>query len=76
MVGDLAIMSGEVLRTLGKDPRALYALSPRQYEEVVAELLARRGYSVELAPISRDGGCDIYAAKKDSVGSSSLPGRM
>ena len=47
----------------------MYQLSPRQYEEVVAELLSRRGYSVELTPMSRDGGCDIYAAKKDSVGS-------
>jgi restriction system protein len=39
------------------------------FEEVVADLLSRQGYEVTVTPASRDGGKDIYAAKKDIVGS-------
>jgi restriction system protein len=69
VINDLVVVSHDVITTLAKDPRSMYSLTSRQYEEVVAELLARRGYAVELTPMSRDGGYDIYAAKKDSVGS-------
>jgi restriction system protein len=33
------------------------------------ELLDRLGYSVTLTPASKDGGKDIYAARKDHLGS-------
>ena len=40
-----------------------------RFEELVAELLSRRGYQVTLTPATRDGGKDMYAAKKDDLGS-------
>jgi hypothetical protein len=47
----------------------LYKLNPRQFEEFIAELLIRLGYDVELTAATRDGGKDIYAAKKNLLGS-------
>ena len=43
-------------------------MSPRGFEELVAEMLSRLGYEVTLTPASRDGGKDIYAARRDHLG--------
>ena len=58
----------EILEMLNRDPSKFRSLSPRKFEEIVAELLTRMGYEVELTPMSGDGGFDMYAAKKDDVG--------
>ncbi len=50
----------QILR-LKSDPRTLHELEPREFEEVVAELLASVGWEVNLTPPSRDGGYDILA---------------
>ena len=50
-----------IIDNLRKHPKDIYALSPRQYEELVAELLKDMGYDVELTPATRDGGKDILA---------------
>ncbi len=44
-------------------------LSPRKFEELVAYLMEKHGYEVELTQQSRDGGIDIFALKRDSFGS-------
>ena len=61
-------VNDHLLRDLRKDPEKLVRLHPRQFEQVVAELLSKQGFRVELTPASGDGGFDIYAARKDSVG--------
>lgn len=43
-------------------------LSPRQFEELVAELFVEDGYSVELTQETRDGGVDIFAWRRDVAG--------
>jgi restriction endonuclease len=58
----------ELLARLKADPELLRGLPPRKFEEVVAELLERQGYSIELTPASKDGGFDMYAAKNESLG--------
>lgn len=65
----LVEVSEEVLRWLADDPRRARTLSPRDFERVVAELLSRQGYSVELTPATRDGGFDIRAASDSALGS-------
>lgn len=42
---------------------AVYDISPREFEELVAELFRQQGFDVELTPATRDGGCDIIASK-------------
>jgi restriction system protein len=58
----------ELLARLSRDPREFWAISPRKFEEIVAELLKGLGYEVELTPFSGDGGFDMYAARSDAVG--------
>jgi restriction system protein len=59
----------DLIALAARDTKVLYELSPRLFEEFVAELLIRQGFDVELTPASRDGGKDIYAAKSDDLGS-------
>ena len=69
VIVDIQAVSDDVIRGLRADPRLLYELSPRRFEEIVADLLDRLGYDVTLTPASRDGGKDIYAAQKGDLGS-------
>lgn len=68
IISSVQYVNDEMLERMRSDPKSMYKLSPRQFEELVAELLLRQGYKVELTPASGDGGVDIYAAKKDGVG--------
>lgn len=42
----------------------LYQLSPRKFEELIADLWHRFGYEVELTKRTRDGGRDIIAVRR------------
>lgn len=65
---DVARTNEEIFYMLRKNPKRWYSLSPRKFEEIVAELLSKLGYEVTLTPVSGDGGFDIYAAKRDGLG--------
>jgi restriction system protein len=69
IVVDVCSASDDLLRTVYANPNLLYELSSRRFEEFVAEVLDRLGYQVTLTPASKDGGKDIYAARKDHLGS-------
>jgi len=69
IVSNVTTVSDEFLKRFADNPSMLYEMSPRGFEELVAELLNRQGYRVELTPASRDGGKDIYIATKDTLGS-------
>lgn len=58
----------EIMQILKKDPTVVWKLPPRKFEEIVAEILNKQGFQVELTPASGDGGVDIYAARKDGLG--------
>jgi restriction system protein len=68
LVSGLFVASDEVLRYLHRYPEKMNQLTPRQFEEFIAELLVRQGYEIQLTPITRDGGKDIYAARRDALG--------
>ena len=57
-----------ITREITKNPHTLHSLSPRQFEELVAYLMERKGYEVSLTQQSRDGGIDIFAIKKSAFG--------
>ena len=46
-----------------RDREAIYRISPRDFEELVAEVFSQQGYNVEITPATRDGGCDIVATR-------------
>ena len=57
----------ELKKYLSRHPEKLYDLSPRKFEELIAEILSDFGFDVELTPATRDGGKDIYAYIKNQV---------
>lgn len=64
----LVAASDELLRQLDSQPDDVLRLTPREFEELVAELLTRQGFDVELTSATRDGGKDLYALKKGGLG--------
>jgi HJR/Mrr/RecB family endonuclease len=53
-----------LLRAVSADPRTMHALTPPQFEEFIAELIERIGFSnVVLTPSRGDGGKDVIASK-------------
>ena len=61
-------INNELIDRLRANPELMRSLPPRKFEELIAELLHRQGCDVQLTPCTRDGGLDIYAAKKDNIG--------
>lgn len=57
-----------LIKLLAKDPRLLYDLPPRKFEELVAELLCREGLHTCLTPSSNDRGRDILAFHETRLG--------
>ncbi len=58
----------KIIAELAANPKQLHELDPRKFEELVAEILASNGYDIQLTPPTRDGGYDIMAVRKDSLG--------
>ncbi|QDT43457.1 Restriction endonuclease [Gimesia alba] len=65
-------ITDELFSYLAENPAAIYHLSPREFEELVAELFSCEGYVVELTQQSRDGGRDIIARKTTIAGNETL----
>jgi hypothetical protein len=65
---ELATINEELIRYLARNPKSLYVLEPRRFEELIAELFRDLGYEVLLTPRTRDGGVDLRAVRKDSIG--------
>lgn len=56
---------GELIEQIKADPIVVRKITPRKFEELVAELFARKGYEVTLTPAQKDGGKDIIARRND-----------
>ena len=59
------VITTELIEVLKKHPLSMYQIKPRQFEELIAEILASNGWNVQLTPATRDGGYDIFAISKD-----------
>lgn len=68
LIKNVSSTIGELLELLKRHPGELYSVSPRRFEELVAEILACYGWQVQLTPETRDGGYDIFAITKDISG--------
>ena len=60
--------SEALVRDLKNRPEDLLAISPRDFEMVLAELLTDMGWEVELTKATRDGGKDILAYMNTDLG--------
>jgi restriction system protein len=57
-----------LIEKLKRKPDDLFRISPRQFEEVIADILTDMGMEVELTPATRDGGKDILAYMSTDIG--------
>jgi hypothetical protein len=51
----------DIAEIIRKTPSVIYSISPRDFEELIAEVFDKRGFNVELTKETRDGGKDIIA---------------
>jgi restriction endonuclease Mrr len=65
-----AAINEDLLDELRHQPKLMRELQPRRFEELVADMFARRGCKVKLTPATRDGGVDIYAVEHHAFGES------
>jgi restriction endonuclease Mrr len=65
---DFSTISEELTAYLLNNPDAMQNISPRKFEELVANIMEKYGYEVTLTQQSRDGGIDIFALKNDGFG--------
>jgi restriction system protein len=64
----LVIAYDELIREIAKHPQNIYNISPRRFEEIIAYILEQFGFTVDLTAQTRDGGSDILAVTKDTLG--------
>jgi restriction endonuclease Mrr len=69
---DLVAVDTELIEYLTRHPEQMYTMMPRRFEELIAAVLADLGYQVELTGFGADGGVDIIATQKSTVGDTLL----
>lgn len=68
LVAVIDLISNELIAYLKKHPKELHNIRPRQFEELIAEILFKKGWEIQLTPETRDGGYDIYAISNSTLG--------
>jgi hypothetical protein len=68
IITDLRLVNQRLLDRIGRRPEEVRELSPRQFEELVAELFIEKGYQVELTQQTRDGGKDLIIMNRSDIG--------
>lgn len=53
----------DLIYSIQSNPNYIYDLTPRQFEEVIAELFISEGFDVQLTKKTRDGGKDLIVTK-------------
>jgi len=61
-------INAKLMEELTKKPELMQSLTPRQFEEFVAELFFKEGFNVELTPERKDGGRDVIAVSHNELG--------
>lgn len=53
----------DLIEIIKRDSSVIYDITDREFEELVAEVFYRNGFTVELTPPKRDGGKDVIATR-------------
>lgn len=64
----IIIANDSVIQKLKRFPEDLHKVSPRAFEQLIADLLVNMGWEIQLTPESKDGGKDIIALLKTDLG--------
>lgn len=68
VIAGIQIIDKQLLQHIKNDPSLIDRLSPREFEEMVCDLLNVQGYDVELTQQTRDGGKDIIITQHSLAG--------
>jgi energy-coupling factor transporter ATP-binding protein EcfA2 len=68
IIPDARVINQALFEKIKKDPKAVYGLTGRQFEMLVAEMFDKMGYQVKLTQETRDGGKDLIIVDKREVG--------
>jgi HJR/Mrr/RecB family endonuclease len=60
----IRVVQRDLISYIAADPRALFLISSREFEQLIAEVFSRQGFMVELTQATRDGGRDIIAIQE------------
>lgn len=67
LVIDFNEVNQELIDYLARNPEDLHQVSWANFERLIADLLERMGYEVFRTPLTRDGGVDIWAVRRDDI---------
>jgi len=65
IITNLNLCAYDLISKIFHDPKLLYQISPRDFEELIAEISSIHGFIVDLTQKTRDGGRDIIAIRSD-----------
>jgi restriction system protein len=68
IITDLCDSASALLQELHRNPDTIFAISPREFEEIIAHIFSMHGFTVDLTKRTRDGGKDIIAFNTDRMG--------
>jgi deoxyadenosine/deoxycytidine kinase len=68
ITSDIRIVNKSILDRIRLRPEDMHHLRSRQFEELVAELMEKQGYNVDLTKATHDGGKDLIIARQADVG--------
>lgn len=69
IIEDISSVNTSILSNIAKEPDLIHKCSPREFEELVCEMLDKKGYKVNLTNQTRDGGKDIIIVENNLLGS-------
>ena len=64
----IIVVNNSLIDKAYSDPDFVYKIRPHQFEELVAELLEKEGFKVNLTKKTHDGGKDIFVAQNNTLG--------
>jgi len=65
---DFERITGNLIAYLSRNPTELHKVGWQKFELLIARLLEETGYEVAHTPLTRDGGVDLWALKRDDLG--------
>jgi HJR/Mrr/RecB family endonuclease len=68
IVTDTKVINRALLDVVKNDLEHIHKMTPREFEFLVAEMLEKKGYQVEITPETRDWGKDLIAVKHIDFG--------
>lgn len=68
IVKGVTVINDTLLKRAKENPQIMHNFTPREFEEMVCELLDKQGHNVKLTKQTRDGGKDVIVVQKSILG--------